>query len=253
MLTGIEFKLEVFSGPLELMISLISKHKLNIRDIEISILLEQFLAYIEKAGEHDIELAGEFLEAAARLIYIKTSALLPKHEAEKLKAELEGALIEYALCKITAERLREQYVGDIVFTHKPLEQEIDLTYTISHEITELVDALCNVSDRGQLRKLLAQPPEEEDVNPALVVDYVSIFSKIIHVLKRVRKKERVEIKPLFVGLERSSKVATFMALLELSSHGRIVFSEDSQYIEMRPLEETHKTSEKLQEREVVMV
>ena len=96
----ISFKLEVFEGPLDLLLSLISKHKLNICDIEISKLLEQYLLYIDQAHEQNLELAGEFLEMAARLIYIKTASLLPQpEEAEQLKKELEGALIEYSLCK----------------------------------------------------------------------------------------------------------------------------------------------------------
>ena len=78
-MTGeLNFKLEVFEGPLDLLLSLISKHKLNIYDIEISLLLEQFLLYLEQMKQADIEIAGEFLEMAARLIYIKSSALLPK-------------------------------------------------------------------------------------------------------------------------------------------------------------------------------
>ena len=101
-----DFKLPVFEGPLDLMLTLIQKHKLNIRDIEISVLLEQFLLYLDQMQQADIEVAGEFLEMAAHLILIKSSALLPKHEAEQLKKELEGALIEYAMAKAVAEKLK---------------------------------------------------------------------------------------------------------------------------------------------------
>lgn len=81
----LKFKLEVYEGPLDLMLSLIAKHKLNIYDIEISLLLEQFMLYLDRMKQADIEIAGEFLEMAARLIYIKSAALLPKHEAEEMK------------------------------------------------------------------------------------------------------------------------------------------------------------------------
>ena len=73
----LKFKLEVYEGPLDLMLSLIAKHKLNIYDIEISLLLEQFMLYLDRMKQADIEIAGEFLEMAARLIYIKSAALLP--------------------------------------------------------------------------------------------------------------------------------------------------------------------------------
>ena len=71
----LSFKLDVFEGPLDLLLNLISKHKLNICDIEISLLLEQYLLYIDQCHEQNLELAGEFLEMAARLIYIKTMSL----------------------------------------------------------------------------------------------------------------------------------------------------------------------------------
>ena len=86
----LKFKLEVYEGPLDLMLSLIAKHKLNIYDIEISLLLEQFMLYLDRMKQADIEIAGEFLEMAARLIYIKTVSLLPKpEEAEEIKKELQ--------------------------------------------------------------------------------------------------------------------------------------------------------------------
>ena len=71
----LNFKLETFEGPLDLMLTLIAKHKLNIRDIEIAVLLEQFLVYLGKMREADIDVAGEFIEMAAHLIYIKTAEL----------------------------------------------------------------------------------------------------------------------------------------------------------------------------------
>ena len=104
----LSFRLEIFEGPLDLLLHLISKHKLNINDIPIMTLVEQYLAYISDMAEQDMEIAGEFLEMAARLIYIKTVSLLPrKEEAETLKKELEGRLIEYSLCKAAAVLMRE--------------------------------------------------------------------------------------------------------------------------------------------------
>ena len=117
----ISFKLEVFEGPMDLLLNLISKHKLNIYDIEISSLLEQYLAYLDQCREQDLELAGEFLEMAARLIYIKTASLLPRPEdAQKEKQALQGALIEYALCKQAAQALAQRFVGGQIFTRPPL-------------------------------------------------------------------------------------------------------------------------------------
>ena len=103
---GLQFRLGEFEGPLELLLFLISKHKLDIRDIEISVLLEQYLDYIGQMQSADLEVASEFLEMAARLVYIKTVSLLPKpEEGEKLKEELQGQLLEYSLCRQVAGEL----------------------------------------------------------------------------------------------------------------------------------------------------
>ncbi|MBQ1663537.1 MAG: segregation/condensation protein A, partial [Clostridia bacterium] len=99
----INYKLEVFEGPMDLLLSLISKHKLDIYDIPIMELVEQYTDYVRKMQEADMEVASEFLEMAARLVYIKTVSLLPKsEEAEELKRELTGELLEYRDCQIMA-------------------------------------------------------------------------------------------------------------------------------------------------------
>ena len=76
----ISFRLEGFEGPLDVLLSLINKHKLDIFNVEISELLKQYMAFMEECHENNLELAGEFLEMASRLIYIKTASLLPQPE-----------------------------------------------------------------------------------------------------------------------------------------------------------------------------
>ena len=85
----IQYKLDVFEGPMDLLLHLISKHKLNINDIPIFELVEQYTDYVRQMEEADMEIASDFLEMAARLVYIKSVALLPVHEeAEELKRHL---------------------------------------------------------------------------------------------------------------------------------------------------------------------
>ena len=75
----LSFKVAQVEGPLDLILQLISKHKLNIYDIEIAKLLEQYLDYVEQMQSQQLEVASEFLEMASRLVYIKSVSLLPKH------------------------------------------------------------------------------------------------------------------------------------------------------------------------------
>lgn len=222
----LSFKTKVFEGPLDLMLSLVAKHKLDIMDIEISVLLEQFLLYIEQMQEADIELAGEFLEMAARLIYIKTASLLPRHEALEMKRELQGALIEYALCKQAAERLARDYIGMDVFVRAPFALPVDHTYRNRHDAGELSAALRFVTGKDK-------PGEQSisQVKPVVAQRFVSVFTKIVYVLRRVQYGGRMPVSELYRGQPRSDKVAIFLALLELSKYSRVSFSEDNAYLE----------------------
>ena len=96
----LSYKLPDFEGPLDLLLHLIAKNKLQISEVRISSLLDQYLEQIEQMQAADLDVASEFLEMASRLVYIKTVYLLPKHEeAEALEKELVGQLLEYQICK----------------------------------------------------------------------------------------------------------------------------------------------------------
>ena len=221
------FKLEVFEGPLDLLLYLISKHKLNINDIPIFTLLEQYLDYMDKMSEQNMEIAGEFLEMAARLVYIKTVSLLPqKEEAEQLKKELQGRLIEYSLCKKAAELMKMRYIGNVNAVRKPLAIEFDNTYTLIHDPQELLDSYLKVSRK---------PPEEqvkaESFNTLVKKKIVSVTSKIIYVLRNLYKTGTCLMSGLFDGMtDRSERVATFLAVLELTKSGRIWLNDDNTVI-----------------------
>lgn len=235
-MTELNFKLEVFEGPLDLMLMLIQKHKLNIQDIEISILLEQFLSYLERMTEADIEVTADFLEMASRLILIKSAALLPKEEAEKMKQELQGALIELALCKIMAGKLKKTYQGDMLFVRSPMEIEIDSEYRRTHQPEEILLAYSVIAERSRKKAEYERVP----VNPPVERNYVTIFTGIFTILKNLRLHQSVEMKELYDGQSRSRKVATFLAVLELSKDGRIIISEDGRSVRLTTPEERER-------------
>lgn len=226
---GLSFKLEIFEGPLDLMLSLIQKHKLNIQDIEISVLLDQFMLYLDRMSEADIEITSEFLEMAARLIMIKSAALLPKEEAEEMKREFQGALIEYALCKTMAERLKKRYLGDVVFVRQPAGIEIDRAYHKLHQPEELMLAYGALNERVR-RKASYRP---RSIKPIVAKSYVTVFTGIVSVLKKLRRSGTVQMEEFYRGQPRSRTVATFLAILELSKEGRIFISEDGDSVRLR--------------------
>lgn len=225
-MTELNFKLEIFEGPLDVLLMLIQKHKLNIYDIEISVLLDQFLGYLERMTEADIEVTSDFLEMAARLILIKSAALLPKDEAEKLKKELQGQLIELALAKTMAGKLKSRWQGDTVFVRDPVELDIDSAYRQTHEPEELLLAYGALSERSWRRESYNRPP----ASPTVEKSYVTIFTGIVVILKSLRRNAVVPLKELYGSCGRSRKVALFLAILELSKDGRIIISDDGESI-----------------------
>lgn len=224
-MTSAQFKLDAFEGPLDLLLHLITKHKLNIYDIEISALLEQYLEYINNLEHEDYEDAADFLEMAARLIYIKTCSLLPQdEEAAELKKELEGKLIEYSLCKIAAENLRKLYIGGDIFVRKPVKVPVNKTYTREHDPRVLYDAYMGLSEKARGSK----PLKADMFEPIVSHKIVSVTSKIIYVLKKLYKSGEFDMDRLYDGMtDKSEKVATFLAVLELTKSGRIFLNDDN--------------------------
>ena len=227
-MSAAQFKLDMFEGPLDLLLHLISKHKLNIYDIEISLLLEQYMDYINDLDHEDYEDAADFLEMAARLIYIKTCSLLPHDEESKeLKKELEGRIIEYSLCKQAAQTLREVYVGDLVFIRTAIKLPVNKTYTREHDPQCLYDAYMGISKKARE----SVPLKAKMFEPIVSHKIVSVTSKIIHVLKRLYKHGECDMGDLYDGMtEKSEKVATFLAILELTKSGRIFLNDDNSKI-----------------------
>ncbi len=228
-MNNLSFSLEVFEGPLDVLLGLITKHKLNICDIEISVLLEQYMAFMDEAHEQNLELAGEFLEMAARLIYIKTAALLPQpEEAEKLKKELEGALIELSLCKEAAKKLAENYVGNDIYVRQQAVIRADMTYRLVHEPERLVQAY------SMIKKV---PPKthrvsiENKINSVVKRRIVPVLTKVVHILRELYETGEVCMDRLYEGItDRSERVATFLAVLELTRFGRITISDDNMIV-----------------------
>ena len=230
---SISFKLDVFEGPLDLMLNLISKHKLNIYDIEISKLLEQYLLYIEACHEQNLELAGEFLEMAARLIYIKTASLLPQpEEAEKMKKELEGTLIEYSLCKVAARYLNERFVGSEIFVRQPMKIKSDAVYNLVHDKERLVTAYSSINVKGV--KPEQKTHIETKINSVVKRKIISVISKVVRILRQLCTDGEAYIDSLYDGVtNRSERVATFLAVLELTRSGRITISDDNTMIRFK--------------------
>lgn len=214
----ISYKLSDFEGPLDVLLHLITKNKLNIYDIQISELLEQYFEHIRIMQEFDMDISSEFLEMAARLVYIKAVMLLPKNEeAEVLKQELTGQLLEYQECKRMASVLAAKINFD-TFVRETTPIEYDMKYTREHQSDILVKAYINALGKGK-NKL---PPPKTAFSGIVERKIVSVSSKIIGVMRKLWSGEQVNYEDLFSNSENKSEmVAIFLAVLELVKGKRV--------------------------------
>ncbi len=212
------YKLDAFEGPLDLLLYLISKNKLDILDINIFELIGQYSAHIDAMRGQNMEIASEFLEMASRLVYIKSVSLLPKHEeAEELKRELSGQLLEYQECKRIAGILGSKVSFDS-YTRIPQKIESDPAYCRRLSPVAIMSAYGSAVGHGSRFK----PPSPEDFSAIVTHKVVSVKSKIISVLKKLRKTGRSAYVSLFSDSSgRSELIATFLAVLELIKGRRI--------------------------------
>ena len=215
---ALQFKLQVFEGPLDLLLHLIAKHKLDINDIEISLLLEQYLDYIAQMKDADLEVTADFLAMGARLVYIKTAALLPRHE-------VSGQLIEYQLLKAVAGRLRGMYQSG-VFVRKPQKLPRDTQYRLRHEPSALVQAYLMAAGRAKRRL----PPPRSSFAGIVSRRVVPVEGRILYILGRLYAEGEADYDSFFAGGDRSERVATFLAVLELVKSKRIRLSDDNRTI-----------------------
>lgn len=231
----LSYKSGDFEGPLDLLLFLISKNKLNINDIEISLLVDQYLEQVELLKIDKAETASEFLQMASRLIYLKTVSLLPKsEETEQLKEQLSQELIEYETCKKLAKALSERSEGFDRFPKPPEKIEFDNTYELKHPAETLFTAYFDAVGRGK-RKL---PPSPTVFTKIVAKKVVSVSSRVVYVLRDLSKKGKIKIYSLFKkSTSRSELVATFLAVLELCKADRVKISGDGELAEINAVKE----------------
>jgi segregation and condensation protein A len=222
----ISYKLPDFEGPLDLLLFLVQKNKLNIYDISLTVLIDQYLQQMEDFKAQDMEIQSEFLEMASRLIYMKTVSLLPKHEeVEELKAELTGELLEYQVCKTVAATLATMTDGFNRFVREPAPVEVDKTYVLKHDKQVMFDAYIAAVGRGQRRL----PPSTAPFTRIVAKKIVAVSTKIVYVIRSLWSGNKKRLADLYkTAQSRSEMVATFLAVLELCKANRVFVEGDGE-------------------------
>ncbi len=216
------FRLERFEGPLDLLLYLVQKNKMNLAEIEIVSLIDQYTALVGDLSAREMESASEFIEMAARLVQMKSFFLLPKsEEAERMRQELTGQLVEYSMCKAVAARLAAMGEGVYAAVRAPAAVEPDETYSLRHDVSALTAAYEAIRGRAK------RQPTPAQFEPLTAAPVFSVASRIIHVLRGLMTGRVRRLKELFAPREeRGRAIATFLALLELVRAGRVTVGDD---------------------------
>jgi len=213
-----QVKLDIFEGPLDLLLYLIKKNEVDIYDIPMALITGQYLEYLELMKELNLDIAGEFLVMASTLIKIKSQTLLPPVEGEgeseddaDPRAELMEHLLEYQRYKEAAHQLvtRELLEKDIFKrpqTDDPGEAKVDGDMLIEASLFDLVDALRKVIERKDLPENIM----------GMAVEKMTVRDKIVSILRQLKETPQLVFQSLFDPLvTRFEIVVTFLAVLEL--------------------------------------
>lgn len=223
---------EDFDGPLDVILLLLSKNKIEIQDVSIASILEQYLAYLDEMKRMDMEIASEFIAMASHLMLIKTKMLLSAAEQEEALSEMElliRSLEErqrkeaYEQIKTASRFLEERNeIGLNLFPKQPEPYEVDKTYRYRHEPEDLLRSLAEMADRSQ-RQL---PPPTASFAGIVGKEPYPVTKKSAELLKRLLRRGVSKFRQLFRGSRsRSEIVATFLALLELCRLRSVAFED----------------------------
>lgn len=226
-------EMEDFEGPLDVIFLLLSKNKIEIQDVSITAILEQYLAYLEEMKRLDMEIASEFITMASHLMLIKTKMLLSKAEQEEAESELDllrQSLIERQR-KDAMEQIRQAIVvleprneiGRNLFTKEPEPLRKDKTYRYRHSVQDLLSALDVIAERNQQRL----PPPTVNFKGIVGKEPYPVTKKAGEVLRSLILRGMEKLKNLFRGnRSRSEIVATFLAILELCKTNSVTLEDD---------------------------
>ena len=218
----LSYKLDQYEGPLDLLLSLIAKNKVNIIDISISDICDQYMQYIEEARKMDLEIASEFIRMASELMLLKSRMLLPKAEDEDddPRAELIDTLLLYQKAKDAAKALKplyEEYYGRMIKEEDEIPPEKGFPLGLNPSLlSSALNAMLN-------RLKLSEQAPEKYISPLIKTKVVNVEDKIEQVISTLNTQGRASLFFLLKNSEsRPELLATFMGILELIKLQRIL-------------------------------
>ena len=222
-------KIENFEGPLDLLCHLIDKNKMDIYDVNLSEITDQYIEYINNMEQMNLEVASEFIVMASTLLYIKSKNLLPhevEDERELTEEELLQRIIDYKKYKEITKKLREMYNNSAVRYYK-LPEIIELPkqkLERDYEIGQVIEAYTNIVERNENKF----NENAKNIEKIAITDNYTVASKVKEMLKELVRKPKFVFNALF-SLQKCNKeevVTAFSGLLELSRRNKVITEQE---------------------------
>jgi len=228
-----KIKIENFEGPLDLLCHLVEKNKMNIYDISISEITDQYVEYINSMSAMSLEVTGDFLIMASKLLYIKSKILLPteeekEEEEEDSRESLIAKLVEYKRIKEITELMKDNNEKYSLFHYKEPEKitfskikpKLETTYS-----SELIPSVFMKISKANMEKI---NHNASDVHRLIESEKITVKSKIRDILKGILKKGEVVFNKTFNIKEKSKieVITAFMAMLELNRASKVSILQD---------------------------
>ena len=231
---NIEFKINEFSGPLDLLLHLIKEAKMDIMDIEIEKITKQYMDYLALQEKMNLEIASEYLVLASELLEIKSKLLLPREKLEEEveevdpREELVNRLLEYQAYKEITKVLHDkESLRSEIYTKAPenIKEYIDESKEIKCDVTldDLIEAF---------KKYLQRKKENEPLKTKVTVNEISVSSRRYDIKKMLSLRGRVSFFELFPVVSKEYVVATFLAILEMAKDRELVIKQDNTFSEI---------------------
>lgn len=237
---AISVKLEAFEGPLDLLLHLIEKNQVNIYDIPIVMITEQYMEYINELQENNLDVMSEFLVMAAMLLNIKSKMLLPKDETseeepEDPRAELVERLLEYKMYKYISNELKDKQfdASKIMYKEPTIPDEI-----LDFEEPVNLDELLSDLTLGKLKEIFNQviKKQEYKIDPIrskfgeIEKEEVNLIDKIKYIDEIGKKEKKFSFRNLLVGqISKMDVIVTFLGILEMIRMGRISILQENTF------------------------
>lgn len=222
----VTYRLDQFEGPLDLLLTLIQKNKVNISDIPIALICDQYIEYISRAEELDMDVASEFLVMASHLMLIKSKMLLPRPEDEKAdpRAELTDALLRFQQAKEAVAKLSPMYAYYSGRMVKDTDEiSIDKTYVHDQDVTSLCAAVRRIIAYNNALERAANTA----FTPMISKPIIPVEIKIVSILKTVEKRGAATLEELLTSeATLPDAIASFLGVLELIKVRKLLVADE---------------------------